>query len=211
MALKCGVTLGERCHSWPCLGQGSSCPPCSAHSSRAQLWILFLSRWWWQPSVLRERRELPKIGESGGKGGNMTAASVQSLGESQMSPPCLHGTPCGARDGNLGSFTPLHHFHSPKSNGFKCLKNHKCLNPCPVRPITATMHRAQRVKSPTSLAPARAPMRAMLLFAPRAWAKHAVMGSSHQQKGRRILAGSVRSPPFTSLRDRLVSPSSEGE
>ena len=38
---------------------------------------------------------------------SLVAASVQSLGESQTSPSYLHGTPCGARDGGLGSFAQL--------------------------------------------------------------------------------------------------------
>lgn len=88
------------------------------------------------------------------------AASVQSLGERQTSPPYLRGTTCGVRDGGLGFFAQLRHSSPPKSLGFRRLKNHKHLNP-PERPITAMTHCAQRAKVPTSLAPPGALVRAV--------------------------------------------------
>lgn len=90
---KQNVTLGRRCLFCPCSGQGLSCFPAaptaagldsgsslchsecdnlggSAHQNRG---------------VWRERWRCD----------SRVTASVQSLGESQMSPPRLHGTPCG--------------------------------------------------------------------------------------------------------------------
>lgn len=135
------------------------------------------------------------------------AASLQSLGQSQTFPPYLHRTPWWGRDGALGSFAQLRHSPHPKTNGFKCLKNPKCPNP-PSETRNGNDPPRTEGESPTSLAPPRAPGRAVPAGMCRTRCDRELSPAKRETEPR---GKGMTSPPFMSLRDRLVSPSREGE